>query len=80
MQDALTLPVTAVRAAFNLSKAIVAPDGECLTAFTAGMLMAKGQAGTVPPDHTGTLSGLSLGSTSVAAVQSATLTAADWWQ
>ena len=82
MQDALTLPVTAVRAAFNLTKAIVAPDGGCLTAFAAEMLNAKGRAGTVLPDHTGRVPvwPVSWCSMSVAAVQNATLTAADWWQ
>ena len=61
MQDALTLPVTAVKAAFNLTRAIVAPGGACLAASVAGMLEAKGQARNVVPDHTNALSGLSLG-------------------
>lgn len=36
MEDALTLPVTAVKAAFNLTKAIIAPDGRCLAASAGG--------------------------------------------
>lgn len=52
MEDALTLPVTAVKAAFNLTKAIIAPDGRCLAASAGGSRQRVKQV-LVKPDHTG---------------------------